>query len=639
MAEQKNGENGAATAGAPNPAQNPRRTAPAAGEPASGSAQPDPEQAGASQAGAPSASDRAPSGGHVRRYLIALRAQPGFAAPRTGALDEALAQMEDVEIVRRLRPKGFKAIGATAQSAQEIIVVRMDEQRAEALRQSAQAQVIVEQDAWLGVGQATLPIPFAAPWSSRVTPAPRLRQEISFRVLGRGDQPLAGAGITIFGRRFSAQAITDGSGVAKVAILDAEADLEDLRALYVQPAADHWEHFVHRPTLASSEANVIRLNPLAPAGARPAEDERAAQARDWGRKLMGLDGLANGASAGPVGAGVKIALIDSGCDTSHPLLRHITRGVDLSRREGPDGWMRDEIGQGTHCAGLIAAAAGSPPSVSGIVPGAELHVFKLSPGGHFSDLLEALDQCIERQIDIVCLGVGSDQVSELVARKLAEARASGVACVAAAGDDGGPVWFPAMTPGVLSVSAIGRLGEFPAETHHGWTALPELIGPAGLFATNFSGVGPQIGVCAPGVAVISSVPGGGLAARDGTAIAAAHVAGFATVVLARHPLFRGAYRTRGEQRVRALFELVAASAAPPVFDPARVGAGLPDLERVPGLGAPEIDHWSKAAQDFAAVVPGTEGYGDRRTATGVTPPQAYAGGASALMQLRAAGLI
>src|SRR5206468_4264032 len=107
---------------------------------------------------------------------------------------------------------------------QDIIVVRMDEQRAEALRQSAQAQVIVEQDAPLGVGQATLPIPFAAPWSSRVTPAPRRRQDISFRVLGRADQPLAGAGITVFGRRFSAQAITDASGAANVTIFDAEAD-------------------------------------------------------------------------------------------------------------------------------------------------------------------------------------------------------------------------------------------------------------------------------------------------------------------------------------------------------------------------------------------------------------------------------
>ena len=73
------------------------------------------------------------------------------------------------------------------------------------------------------------------------------------------------------------------------------------------------------------------------------------------------------------------------------------------------------------------------------------------------------------------------------------------------------------------------------------------------------------------------------------ASAAAHVAGFAAVVLAHHPLFRGAHRARDEQRVRALFELIVGSAT---------------------------------ATDLAGVV-----------------PPAYLTGAMALMQLRAAGLI
>jgi len=54
-----------------------------------------------------------------------------------------------------------------------------------------------------------------------------------------------------------------------------------------------------------------------------------------------------------------------------------------------------------------------------------IHVFKLSPGGRFSELIEALDQCIERQIDIVHLGVSANQVSELVARKVIEGPAQG----------------------------------------------------------------------------------------------------------------------------------------------------------------------------------------------------------------------
>lgn len=635
MAEQKNADpDGVATSGATNSDATapPRRTAQTPGGSSPG---PNAPNGGAG-------ADRAGSGVLVRRkrrYLIGLRSPSGFAASDADAIHEALAQMEDVEIVRRLRPRGFKGLSTRVRPAQDIIIVRMDEQRAEALRQSAWAQVVVEQDARLGVGQATLTVPFAAPWSSRVASVPRLRQEIRFRVVGGEDLPLAGAGISVFGRNFAAQAVTDGSGAASVAIFDAQADLEDIYALYVQPAAGHWERLVQHPLLASAEVNVVKLDPLVPArsaGAKSAGEPRAA----WGRKLMHLDRLADGPA---VGAGVKIALIDSGCDTSHPLLRHIARGVDLSRRDGAQEWMRDEIGQGTHCAGIIAGGGGSSASgVAGITPEAEIHVFKLAPGGHFSDLIEALDQCIERQIDVACLGVGADQLSELVAQKITEARLAGVACIAAAGDEGGPVQFPAMVPGVLSVSAIGRPGESPPDTRHRWAAVSAPIGPAGLFAANFSGSGPQIGVCAPGVAVVSSVPGGGFAARDGTAIAAAHVAGFAAVVLSRHHPFQGPYKARGEQRVNALFELIANSAVPPVFDPGRVGAGTPDLERVPGLSASDVDPWTRAEQDFNtfALAAAKDGLGGRSATTvGVGPPPAYAAGAAAVIQLRAAGLI
>jgi subtilisin len=334
---------------------------------------------------------------------------------------------------------------------------------------------------------------------------------------------------------------------------------------------------------------------------------------------------------------VRIGLIDSGCDNSHPSLRHVVKGVDLTRGNGARDWTRDEIGQGTHCAGIIAGTGDPGLGVSGIAPGAEIHVFKLSPGGRFSDLIEALDQCIEAQIDIVHLGISANQVSELVARKIIEARLRGVACIATSGDEGGPARFPGMVLGVLCVSAVGRLGDFPADTHHALAAIPELIGPAGIFAANFSGAGPQLGVCAPGVAVISSVPGGGLAARDGSAIAAAHVVGFATLILGHHPLFRGVHASRGEQRVNALFELILGSAARPVFDQARVGAGMPDFRRVASMGASDIHAWNKTVQNLSVLAGAKQGVGERFASAGV-PPRDPAS-AIALMQLQAAGLI
>lgn len=551
------------------------------------------------------------------RYLIAVRPVPGLAPVSADAIHDTLKGMEDVEILRRIRPKGLKGLGAGAHpGAQETILARMDDERAQALRQSAPAHVVIEPDGVLAIGEPILPAPFAA---GRAVPTPRQRREVRFKVVGEGDQPLAGAGVTVLGRGlFGFQGVTDPSGTATVAIFDAEADLEGTAAVYVQPAADHWERLITRPKLDAAEPNLVKLEPLRPKGA----DKRIG----WGSQLMRLDGRA----AELTGAGVKIALIDSGCDSSHPSLRHVTHGVDLTA--GGREWNRDEIGQGTHCAGIIAGTNGT--GVRGIVPGAEIHVFKLAPGGHVSDLIEALDQCIERQIDIVHLGLVTDQFSELAAHKILEARAKGVACVAAAGDEGGPVRYPARLPGVLSVAAIGRLAEFPQDSRHALTAIPEFIGPTGLFAANFSGAGPEIDVCGPGVAVISSAPGGGLAARDGTAIAAAYVVGFAAVILAHHPVFRGAYAQRGEQRVKALFDLVRGSATPPVFDTARVGAGLPDLQRVPGLGgAVDLDAWGRAAARPAAFAGAKEGFGE-------IPAGVLSGGlAGALIQLRAVGLI
>lgn len=610
MAEHKNGGSGRAGA---------KRTAQTADEPS----QP---EAKTSELNRPASS---PPARRKQQYLIGVRTFRGFAAPAADSILQALEQMEDVDVLRRLRRKGFQGLGTSSLVGDlEIIVAQMDEKRAQALRQSAPPHVVIEHDARLGVGQSGLSLPLAFPFAGRPLPAPRQRYDIRFRILGEGERPASAAGITVVGQGYVAQAITDSSGSANVTFFDAEGDVEGVRAVYVQPAADHWGRVVQDPVLDAAEANVIKLNPLPISVTKQAPEK----AIPWGQKTMSLDRLLG---AGLTGAGVKIGLIDSGCDNTHPLLRHITRGVDLTRRDGAKDWTHDDIGQGTHCAGIIAASGGPAQGLNGIAPSAEIHVFKLSPGGHLSDLIEALDQCIERQIDIVHLGVVSDQLSELVTQKIIEARLKGVACIAAAGDTGGPVQFPGMIPGVLCVSAIGRLGEYPQDTPHALTATPELIGPTGFFAMTLSASGPSIGVCAPGVAVISCVPGAGLAARDGTAAAAAHVVGFAALVLAHHPLFRSAHETRSEERVSALFELVRNSAVSHVFDPMRVGAGMPDFQHVPGIGTPDADAWNKAAQNFATMAGARERFGERM------PSGAPQGdfGTMTWMHLRASGLI
>jgi subtilisin family serine protease len=297
----------------------------------------------------------------------------------------------------------------------------------------------------------------------------------------------------------------------------------------------------------------------------------------WGQRLMGLH-----ASAGRLsGGGVRIGIIDSGCDTSHPLLHHVSEGKDFTSGGTDGSWGQDLVSHGTHCAGILNAAD-TQQGIVGCAPGAELHVLKVMPEGRVSDLLAALDECIERELDLVNISVATDEFSELLSQKLREARQKGIACIVAAGNTGGPLAFPAMLPGVMAVSAVGKLREFPPDSSHALSVVPQLIGSDEVFPANFSGTGPQVAVSAPGVAIVSTVPGG-YAAADGTSAAAAHVTGLAALVLAHHPLLQeGSFRERSEQRVHALFELIRASAVPRFLDPLRGGAGVPDLARVPG---------------------------------------------------------
>jgi subtilisin family serine protease len=311
---------------------------------------------------------------------------------------------------------------------------------------------------------------------------------------------------------------------------------------------------------------------------------------------------------------VKIGVIDSGCDTTHPLLQHIKHGKDFTAGATERSWTQDLASQGTHCAGIIGAS-GSEQGIMGCAPEAELHVFKVLPEGRVSDLLAALDECIERELDVIHIGVVTDGYSELVSQKLQEARHKGIVCIAAAGTAGGSLVFPASLPGgVIAVAAIGRLKEFPADSSHVLNVVPQLIGSEGLFASRFSGSGPQIALSAPGIAIVSTVPGGGYLAADGTPAAAAHVTGFAALVLAHHPLFEheGLLTVRTEQRVQALLELMQASCVTHFLDPLYGGAGVPNLARVPGgqsfgMGLPIGDGMERSAPGLYRI-PGVAGW-------------------------------
>jgi subtilisin family serine protease len=505
------------------------------------------------------------------RYLVAARPLPGIQPMAADVIANSLNNMADVSIVRHVRPSGFGVLstgGTSGGGMPEIVVAEMDQARGAALRASAPPNVIVERDALLRHADD-----FTMAFNDAMTMLPGVGIDVKLRVVGTGGQPLSKATVYVYGLGFPGQGITDDKGEVTVTVFGGA--IETIQSIYVKPASDYWDRMFDRPAL-SDGMNTLQLQPFA------ATFQGFPQAAylGWGQHLMKLDQI----NAALAGQGVKIGIIDSGCDNTHPQLTHVTRGMDLTNNRDAASWVKDTMSHGTHCAGIITAAASAQlKGIRGFAPSAEVHSLKVFPGGRFSDLIDALDQCIARQLDIVNLSLGSSDVSELVAHKLVEARQAGVACIVAAGNASGPVQFPGTEPSVLTVSAIGKLGEFPDDSYHARTVTPGLVAGA-MFSPKFTCFGPQVAVAAPGVAIVSTVPGGGYAAWDGTSMATPHVTGMGALLLAHHPTFRDAARVRNEQRVIQLFSLLASASVRYLGDPTREGAGVPDLQHVAGLG-------------------------------------------------------
>jgi subtilisin len=508
-----------------------------------------------------------------RQFIVAARRGSqafgaGIRPMSTAAVRTVVEQLPGLEMVRVLRPRrGVSALSLTADEATEVYVVRLDPERVEPLRQMTYPQLVLEEDALLEYGTQTglmRPAPTClASWN--FTGGVETRQ-IRFRVVGDGDSPLAGVGVSLAGEGFPQEGRTDKRGELSLPLIRLPG--KRARSLFVSAPSNCWDQYLTEPELSDHDINVVRLQTIEETVPGFPDHFRYG----WGQIQMGLDRVPETLTC----KGVRIAIVDSGADTTHPLLRHIRFGRDLTDKADPHAWTQDVVGHGSHCAGIIAARDESGKMLRGFAPEAEVHVLKVFPGGRFSSLLEALDYCIEFDIDIVNLSLGSPQPSQTIEQKMEEAALHGIACIVAAGNSGGPVQYPASSPYTMAVGAIGRLKEYPDKTWDATTVLPGMVAPDGIFAPNFTSVGPEVAVCAPGVAIVSTVPGG-FEPQSGTSMAAPHVTGLAALLLAHHPAFQGPLRARTQQRVAALFTMIRSLCVPYAFGSLRTGAGMPRL--------------------------------------------------------------
>lgn len=215
------------------------------------------------------------------------------------------------------------------------------------------------------------------------------------------------------------------------------------------------------------------------------------------------------------GKGVKIAVIDTGIDHEHPAIKPNYRGgVNiLSPRSNP----MDYNGHGTHVAGIIAGKA-SEMGIIGVAPKAQIYAvkaFNRKGSANLSDLLTAINWCIENRINIINMSFGMDKVSESLRHAIQVAHKKGIVMIAASGNQGlnGRIDYPARFPETIAVTSVSM--------------------DNGI--SSFSNRGKGIDVAAPGERIPSAWLNQTKKEMSGTSMAVPHVSGIVALILSIDP--------------------------------------------------------------------------------------------------------
>jgi subtilisin family serine protease len=240
--------------------------------------------------------------------------------------------------------------------------------------------------------------------------------------------------------------------------------------------------------------------------------DRVTPAPDSYRKLeYALDQLGvDRARAVSMGAGVRVAVLDSAPQTDHPDLPPV-RVVPISG--GPKA-----VGvHGTLITGVIAAIANNGFGIAGVAPAAQVIAIPVcTPVGAsprdscgLFDLLRGLDLAWQEHAQVMNLSLVGPP-NPLLERAVNRLDDLGAIVVAAAGNEGiDEPRYPAAYPSVVGVGAVDAKG----------------------VRYDHSNGGPSAQIWAPGAEVLSTVPGGAFAFASGTSFAAAHVTGALAVLI------------------------------------------------------------------------------------------------------------
>jgi subtilisin family serine protease len=327
------------------------------------------------------------------------------------------------------------------------------------------------------------------------------------------------------------------TAMSEVSRIDQDPKINWLRAVDA-PGVDF--------ALPNMRAILAPIEALRKKGSAPQPDPTAGtQVIQWGVKRV----EAPAAWAKSRGAGVKVVVIDTGLDMTHPDLAGNIKGGWNAITKTND--FNDDHGHGTHCGGNIAALDNSI-GIVGVAPKADLYGVKVldaNGSGTFDDVIAGMQWAVDNHMEVASMSLGADQGNQALADMVKAMKKGGVTLVAAAGNSGGAVGFPGGYPEAIAVAAGDNNDQL----------------------ADFSSRGPEVAVIAPGVDIYSLSKNGGYETMSGTSMATPHVAGLAVLYVSKH---KGAT----PDQVRAA--LSAASTKLPGVPDIGQGAGLPSAVKL-----------------------------------------------------------
>lgn len=216
------------------------------------------------------------------------------------------------------------------------------------------------------------------------------------------------------------------------------------------------------------------------------------------------------------GAGVVVAVPDTGVDPHPDLIHNLLPGTDTIAGGSGDG-RQDKNSHGTSMAGLIAAHGRDQLGALGIAPQAKIMPIRSSAADNYGepdDLAEAIEYAISHHADVISIS-STGATSVRLIQAVRNATAADIIVVAGVGNrpEVTSVGYPASENGVIAVAGIDRLGRHAA----------------------VSVTGPKIEVAAPAVDIYSTSYGGKYSKGTGTSSATAIVAGAVALIRSKYP--------------------------------------------------------------------------------------------------------